>query len=243
MKKPQMILFDYGHTLLYETDFDMERGEQEVFRHIRSNPRQVTPKEAAALNTQIWLQFDSCRKQGTEIPMRQMMHLEYELLGIELSVDFAEAEKLMWRAAAGGACMPQVHELLACLARSGIRSGVISNLGWSGEALKDRIDTLLPENRFEFIFASSDYGVRKPEPMLFRAALRRAGLAPEEVWYCGDSVRADIYGAHGAGIFPVWYDNQTIENPWAEKTDGTEIPFEHLHIHEWEELIRVLEAV
>jgi len=33
MNKPKMIIFDYGHTLLYEPDFDFVRGEKEVYKH------------------------------------------------------------------------------------------------------------------------------------------------------------------------------------------------------------------
>ena len=30
MKRPEMILFDYGHTLLYEPDWNGERGDREL---------------------------------------------------------------------------------------------------------------------------------------------------------------------------------------------------------------------
>ena len=54
---------------------------------------------------------------------------------------------------------------------------------------------------------SSDYLVRKPNPLLFEIALQKAGLCGEEVWYCGDNPKADIEGAAQVGIYPIWYDN------------------------------------
>ena len=45
MKKPDMILFDYGHTLLYEPEFDFLKGEKAVFEYIKENPLKVTPED------------------------------------------------------------------------------------------------------------------------------------------------------------------------------------------------------
>ncbi|GHU94980.1 hypothetical protein FACS1894208_06990 [Clostridia bacterium] len=45
--------------------------------------------------------------------------------------------------------MANIEELLTYLHNIGIRSGVISNIGWSGGALKHRIDRLLPNRHIE----------------------------------------------------------------------------------------------
>ena len=135
-----------------------------------------------------------------------------------------------------------LQEMLAELRTRGIRTGVISNLGWSGEALADRLHRLLPEHAFEFVISSSDYGVRKPNPLIYRAALAKAGLSPEEVWFCGDQIDADVFGAQSVGIFPVWYEDTTIPNGFARKNACLTITGEHLHIHHWHELIAALDA-
>lgn len=67
----------------------------------------------------------------------------------------------------------------------------------------------MPDSRFEFVIASSEYMVRKPNPRIFRLALQKAGLSPDRVWFCGDNVRADVEGAHAAGLFPVWYEGES----------------------------------
>jgi len=133
--------------------------------------------------------------------------------------------------------MPNIEALVAYLYENGIRTGVISNIGFSGQALKSRIDHYIPENHFEFIIASSEYMIRKPHPMIFELALRKADLPANDAWHCGDSVFADIEGAAGVGIFPVWYENTTIENPFPsdKKPDCA-----HLHIQDWSDLIAML---
>ena len=139
--------------------------------------------------------------------------------------------------------MPYANAVIDYINAKRIRSGVISNIGWSGAALSKRINRLLPQNKFEFIIASSDYMFRKPSPMLFELAMRKAGLNAEDIWFCGDNVKADIEGAATVSMFPVWYDDKTVENPWREQNKGVIPVCDHLHIVDWRELIEILEGM
>lgn len=242
MHKPAMILFDYAHTLAWEPGADFLRGEEAVFRHVKDTPRLITPEEAARLGTELFLSARDCRHSGWELHEHQQLRLKYDLLGLTFNLPLPEIEKLLWTATCPGELMPGVQDMLADLRAQGIRTGVISNLGWSGEALADRLHRLLPEHAFEFVIASSDYGVRKPDPLIFRAALSRAALPPEYVWFCGDQIDADVYGAQATGLFPVWYEELTIPNGFARKNAGLAIVGEHLHIHRWSELQEALDS-
>ncbi len=42
MKYPKMILFDYGHTLLYEPGWDSMRGNAELLKYVTKNPNNCT---------------------------------------------------------------------------------------------------------------------------------------------------------------------------------------------------------
>lgn len=241
MHRPQMVLFDYANTLLWEPDADYVRGEEAVFAHVVGNPHGVTPEEAARLGTELFLAARPCRHSGWELHEHQQLRLKYDLLGLTFDLPLSEIEKLLWTAACPGAVMPGVQAMLAGLRERGIRTGVISNLGFTGEALSSRLRRLLPEHAFEFVIASSDYGVRKPDPLIFRAALSKAGLSAGDVWFCGDQIEADIHGAQAAGIFPVWYEEQSIPNSFARKNAGLTVTGEHLHIHHWDELLPALD--
>lgn len=138
--------------------------------------------------------------------------------------------------------MPGADKMLDYINKNGIRSAVISNLLWSGAALTERLNRLLPENQFEFVMTSSDYFMRKPNRILFDIALQKAGVCADEVWYCGDNPQADIEGASQVGIYPVWYDNDT-EKDYKDRSTGYVPECEHLHIHEWNEMIDLLERI
>ena len=240
MRKPKMILFDYAHTLAWEPDTDFLRGEEVVFRYIRENPKSVTAQEASALGTRIWLEQRAARHIGVELHEHQQLRLKYDALGLTFDLPMNELEKLLWTATTPGEAMPGVPDMLKALQVRGIRTGVISNLGWSQEALTDRLTRLLGHT-FEMVLVSSEYGIRKPHPLLFQVALSRAGLEAQDVWFCGDQIEADVYGAQGAGLFPVWYECESIPNGFAKKNEGLTIEGEHLHIHHWDELLRALD--
>ena len=238
--RPKMILFDYGDTLLGEPGFDLLRGQEALFQYVTGNKNNLTAKQVCDFSQGLYEKLGVVRELGLELHQRQFQRFLYEYLEIELSVSPAEAERIFWYDTAPGAVMPDADKMMDYINAHGIRSGVISNIGWSGEALTERINRLLPQNRFEFVIASSDYMFRKPSPMLFELALKKAGLSAGEVWFCGDNVEWDVEGAAASGIFPVWYDNETLTDSRRVR-DGAPVPrCAHLHIHEWNELIELL---
>ena len=79
----------------------------------------------------------------------------------------------------------------------GIIVGLISNV--------DRdISTLFGElgltSLLQVVMTSQDVGCNKPQPEIFRKALRRAGVEASEAIYVGDQYQVDVVGANKAGI-------------------------------------------
>ncbi len=245
MNKPKMILFDYGGTLLYEPNCNFLNGEREVFKHVVKNPNHLTPEEVSKFETDLFESFQKSRNLGYEAHGIQLLRLKYEYNEIELDISYEEAEKILWSYTSpmtDKSRMPHVLEMLEFLKREKIRSAVISNIGWSGNALKDRIQYLLPDNEFEFIVASCEYGIRKPNPMIFELALKKAKLKPEDVWYCGDTFAMDVEGAHNASIFPVYYQGLVEDGP-KRKNKEIETDYPYLKIVDWLELIALLQKI
>lgn len=241
MKKPKMILFDYGHTLAYEPDWDFMKGERAVFEHIISNPNHVTPELINNFSIDLFNEYEQLRKQGCEPSALQTLKYKYGYFNLEFDISYEEIQKILWDNTSWCYPMPHIEKLLNYLKNSNIRTGVISNIGWTGDALKIRLDKILPDNAFEFIIASSDYAFRKPGKMLFDLALNKAGLNPDEVWYCGDSVKFDIIGAHNAGLFPVLYENKSVSSsPYSETQNTSAIDFDYLHINCWNDFIEYI---
>ena len=210
MRLPKMILFDYGQTLVNEQEFDGIKGTEAVLKYATGNKHHLTAEEiqleAAAINQELG-RFDPMGQHLVEIEVPNTMFLPYlyESQGIEIPLTTSEIDKIFWDAASPGVATDGMKEFLVFLAKSGIRTGVISNITYAQEIVADRINSLLPENEFEFILTSSNYIFRKPHRRIFELALEKADLEAVDVWYIGDSLECDIKGAAGAGITPIWY--------------------------------------
>lgn len=230
LKKPDMIMFDYHNTLVAEPDWSAESGNKALMKYITRNPRGCTFEDIIAQYHAVFSEISRVRRSlGYEISGVAGSKLVYEGLGIGLSLTDSELEQVFWNAASRGKVLPFASEMLKYLRSAGIRTAVISNNAWSGRALKARLDRLLPENVFEFHISSCDYMVRKPDRRLFEAALSKAGLSADRVWYCGDVFEKDVVGAHGSGIFPVLYGGGKHA-----------ADFDYLIISGWRELVSLL---
>lgn len=237
MKKPKMILFDYGQTLVSEAKFDGVRGRRAVLEFAVENKYNRTAeeiqREADAINHELG-RFDPARRHlfQVEVPNHMFTGYLYESQGIRLSISGNELDRVFWDAASPGKPTQGIEDFLKFLKEQGIRTGVISNISYSGKALQERICSLLPDNEFEFILATSEYLYRKPNRRIFELALQKTGLGAEDVWYVGDQYECDIVGAKGAGLTPLWYIG-AIDMAYVPKDDV-------LTVTNWEEAKELL---
>lgn len=240
MKKPKMILFDYGQTLISEVKFDGIKGTEAVLQYATRNKYNKTAaeiqEEAGAINRELG-RFDPLKRHlfQVEVPNYMFTSYLYTSQGIDIPLTSDEIDRIFWDAAAPGTPTEGIQDFLAFLGRQNIRTGVISNIAYCGRAVEERINSLLPDNQFEFILATSEYLFRKPNRRIFELALEKAELAPADVWYIGDQYECDIKGAAGAGLFPVWYIG-AIDLPYEEHK-------EVLTVRSWRELEEKLEGV
>jgi HAD superfamily hydrolase (TIGR01549 family) len=100
---------------------------------------------------------------------------------------------------------PDVLETLVRAHERGLVQGVVSD--W-GTDLLPILHAHEVTRHLEFVVASASLRIGKPHPEIFRYALGRAGLAPAEAVYVGDSYLSDILGARAVGIEPVLLDRE-----------------------------------
>jgi REG-2-like HAD superfamily hydrolase len=90
--------------------------------------------------------------------------------------------------------------------------GIISNWDCSLEKI---ISGMGARSYFGTVISSAAVGLHKPQPEIFRLALREAGASASEAMHVGDHVQADVGGAANVGITPVLIDrdNQHEDGP------------------------------
>ena len=98
-----------------------------------------------------------------------------------------------------------VEPVLRSLRDEGYRLGVVSN--WDTR-LRSICTGIGLDRLVDFIVISAEVGARKPDPRIFEAALRQAGVDPSEAVHIGDLAEEDAEGARRAGVRPLLIDRQ-----------------------------------
>ncbi|MBI4770749.1 MAG: HAD family hydrolase [Chloroflexi bacterium] len=120
------------------------------------------------------------------------------------------------------ATMPDLHSTLGELRRRGYRLGLVSNA--SDYANVGRLlDKAGIRAYFDPVLVSAAVGVRKPNPHIFELALQAWGLPPAQVVMIGDTLGADILGAHNAGMRGIWVTMQA-DTPANRAHEDTILP-------------------
>ena len=105
---------------------------------------------------------------------------------------------------------PHALETIDALGRAGIAVVVVTNSdGHAAENLRDAGICQVTSGRGAIVAAVIDSGVAgtaKPDPAMFRAALRQVHVDPAAVVHVGDMLSTDVAGARAAGIVPIHLD-------------------------------------
>jgi putative hydrolase of the HAD superfamily len=119
--------------------------------------------------------------------------------------DRSRSGQILWSEPTPGAA-----GTIAALMQAGISVVVLSNSdGHAAENLRDASICQIgagPGVPITDVIDSALVGVAKPDPEIFRIALRAVEVAPDSVVHVGDTLSADIAGARAARILPIHFD-------------------------------------
>lgn len=100
---------------------------------------------------------------------------------------------------------PESKKVLLELQKRGFRLGLVTNTAPFRKGLFKKLGI---EGLFDAVVNSSEEGVIKPDPKIFRIALKRLGAKPNECVMVGDKPRTDIKGAKNAGMKAILLDRK-----------------------------------
>jgi putative hydrolase of the HAD superfamily len=133
------------------------------------------------------------RAAGVDLPDEEALRAEHD-------------RSNLWSVVAAGA-----PEALDRLRADGVTLVLVSN---APPTLPAFFGTLGLARRFDHLVVSGILGIEKPDPRIFREALRLAGARPEDAIHVGDLVEIDAAGARSAGI------RAALVDPTGTRTDA-----------------------
>jgi HAD superfamily hydrolase (TIGR01662 family) len=199
------VLFDFGHTLV-----DFRRTQEalhEAYEQIRARIEAVAFMEVHEL-LDLVERVDRLVAESYE--QRRMEELDQLTLfkealgaiGFDLPADVIDHIVALDHSAYSKslAVEPEVLETLDRLRADGKRLGLVSNITLLPRLVREDLDRMSLGSRLAATVFSSEVGVRKPDPRIFREALDRLGSDPAQTVFVGDRLYDDVSGAQAVGM-------------------------------------------
>lgn len=206
--RPKGVLLDFDETLFDNSwvPASVERTCAAVANALGA----VGEEELLAANTRAWLAYWPAVERRCWVGEMDMLDVSREAWRRSLSdcgcddvelVDLAfETHQAIGREMSR--VFDDVHGFLRVLHDAGIVTALVTNS--SARAQRAKLATVGLDSAFTTVVISGDIGIAKPDPRIFRIAVKRLALEPPEVWHIGDSLTTDVAGARAAGIESVW---------------------------------------
>jgi HAD superfamily hydrolase (TIGR01549 family) len=102
---------------------------------------------------------------------------------------------------------PEVLPTLQALTDRGFKLGIVAN--WE-PSLQRCVNDFEIQHYFGAVISSMEAGVAKPDPFIFKQALRKLEVGADHALHVGPNLNEDVAGALSAGIRPIWLNRSGI---------------------------------
>lgn len=215
MPVPASLLIDLDDTII-DYGGSAERCWREICRGFGNNEEEGNAFFAAIDRVRHWYWSDAQRhregRADLQAATRLIVAKALAEIGREAGDHPAElAERyreLRWRSIT---ILPGAIERLRAWQQAGIRMALVTN-GTSTEQ-RAKIERFGLAGFFDHIQVEGEFGLGKPEPAVYRAALQALDCRPSEAWFVGDNLEWDVAAPQREGLRAAWIDR-----------DGTGVP-------------------
>ncbi|MDG6914112.1 MAG: HAD-IA family hydrolase [Nitrososphaerota archaeon] len=208
--KKKAVFFDFGGTLL------VMRRDRIISRILTHNGYTATPDEVRSAYFAVepgWLIAYGRLKltpDESEESYRQLDALVFRRLfpgSPDVEVDrMSRLMRKLWPEVQGTIPLelyPDAEPTLRRLSDTGFKLALVSN---APPDVAETVSDLGLGRYFSVVVISGIAGVSKPNPDIFRIALRATGTQPGEAIHVGDLYEADVEGARNAGVTGILID-------------------------------------
>ena len=219
----EAVLFDWGDTLM-EFRYDEElmdsafrAGLEALARDDLAPADEIRAHFRERFEPLFWVPGTLEEIEYPGLIRQALAHFDAELSDAELA-RFLEAEHAAWQPAR--VLGTTTHALLDSLRGRVLKLALVSNAFDPGWLLRRDLEQMGVAGRLDFAVFSSEVGLRKPHPEIFRRALEAAGAEAERALFVGDRLYEDIRGAGELGMTTVqalWF--RADENPDGREPD------------------------
>ncbi len=184
----------------------------EVFQRILISlgiPKSLDEMKKAFLNAEKEAENNDLLASMGKIRREEYWHqwdsLVLKHLGIAENVELAKIVQSKWFDFVDSTLYPEVKDVLMKLQQRGLKLGLIST-AYEEEIHLNLEKVNLEKATFDIIVGVDTIKKVKPNPEIFRYAINKLDVKPEETIFVGDNVELDYKGAENAGIHALLLD-------------------------------------
>jgi 2-haloalkanoic acid dehalogenase type II len=149
-------------------------------------------------------------------------------LGVSENRRFVREIQIRWFDHADCALYPDVKQTLSKLKQKGLKIGLIST------AYEEDIDAIskkagLEIDLFDIVIGANTIKEEKPHPDVFKYALEKLNVKPEEALFIGDNIDADYKGAENVGIHAVLIQRTESKTSGLRTITSLKDTFKHIN--------------
>lgn len=209
-RRVDAVTFDFWNTLVGEAGTAFEKARSTAwFRRLAAEGHEVEAERIESALAVAWSEHSDAWHRNEQYGWERAARRALDHIGLPLAEELVE-ELLEIFLRANETLRPElcdgVADALAALAESGMRLGIICDVGFTpSTTLRDWLGHHGVLEFFDGWSFSDEVGRYKPAPQIFAHALGYLGVPPERAAHVGDLRRTDVAGARAAGWLSVRY--------------------------------------
>jgi putative hydrolase of the HAD superfamily len=236
------VVFDLGHTLIdYYNNWEapeMRAIERSYKLAVENGCEADAGKFRADLKKILVQDRERKEKELVEIPLYQVLDTVYQRFGCEVTDEMlVEGMEIFYGVLLEDRrLVPGTIEMLELVRDRGYAIGLVSDVAWglpSDYPQRDMEHFRLLDYFDDLVF-STDVGLRKPHPKMFKIALSNLGAEAAGSLFVGNSLQCDVKGALGVGMTAV------LKKSAYYQSDDSIVP--DARVEEWPDLQAILDA-
>jgi len=217
-----VVLFDYGHTLvdLQRPQTQLLEAYHEINVRLEAELEREIPRAAELLvsvSEQVDRMIGHSYNQGSEqeVDIAQLYRDALGTIGITCPPDTLDWVMDQEQAAWFSGVLPSPHAVpvLETLKSASVTMAIVSNAAYSPRSMRNQLRFLDLFDFFDATIYSSELGVRKPNAAIYEEALRLTAAVRARTLFIGDRVREDVRGPRSCGITAVMTHEFRQEQP------------------------------
>lgn len=211
-----ILIFDYFETIVHNKSMDFNRGLKVMWEKYYKD--KCSFAEISIYGEELFQHMIKLHQEGIEYAFVKEELPQYaDKYGGDIIKMTPEEEAEFLMRCNEMENLPNIPESLQEFDEMGIPMYILSNSGFTAEALSIALERLGIRKYFNKIWSSADYGRIKPCKDFFEMAIENVLLdnpneSREDIVFIGDTYSTDVVGANSVGLDVIWINHKAESN-------------------------------